>query len=394
MPACGRCYPTQPALEASLDTFAESAACSPRTRARPRSCSRSCLPTATASSSSACANAADRRLAQLQLSVDTAKRLIGSILLAAGGAVLADSIPFQFGIALGIQAALTFAPVAALTATAVGVAVLAYSTYRTYRAFSRDLRELQTPLCTPPRRQPFQPSQPTPGDSGPITLEPITLPPAMQYVPYGEQLAARVEVKPRSWHLEAGEAGPPPTPVIDEGEGHYSRSNVSLFSVTGEGRLWMVTGNVGEHTFIAEATEPSGQVVKQPYEISVTPAPCSGYPCAIWDKFQPTVPLLGGGPEPGELTYTFVWDGDPCRYCVGYWPLIVDTSETGTLGHWIVCFESEQEPTGEPQHCSVTFGFAAFGSSHRVSEVSIYFEEVGPPPHGGPIPIGSWTVTL
>lgn len=345
---------------------------------------------AAASSSSACATAGDRRLAKLHLAVDTAKQAIKTILLQAGRAILADSISLQLGIALGVGTAVTAAPVAAYTAAAAGVAVLAYAAYRTYRTFGRDLQAVRTPLCVP-RQQPPASSH---GESGSITLDPIDLPPATQYVPISEQLTARVEVQPKSWHLEDGATGPSPTPLVDEGEGHYSRPNFPLFYVTSEGLVWMLTGNVGTYSFAVEATEPSGQVVKQPYEISVQPAPCSSFPCAIWDKFQPIVPLLGEVPEPGELTYTFVWDGDPCRGCMGYWPLSIDTSETSEFADWIICFESEGGPGGEPQRCSVTYSFAGFGSSHRTSEVSIYFEEVGPPPHSGPVPIGSWTVAL
>ena len=347
-------------------------------------------PRAAASSSSACATAADLRLAKLQLAVDTAKQAIKTILLQGGRAILADSISLQLGIALGVGAAAAAAPVAAYTAAAAGVAVLAYSVYRTYRTFSRDLKEVGTPLCVPQH----QPPPPSHGEGGSITLDPIALTPATQYVPISEQLTAGVEVQAKSWHLEDGVTGPPPTPVLDEGEGHYSQPSFPLFYVTSEGLLWMLTGNVGTYSFVVEATEPSGQVVRQPYEISVQSAPCSSFPCAIWDKFQPIVPLLGEMPEPGELTYTFVWDGDPCRSCVGYWPLSIETSETNVIADFIVCFESEGEPGGEPQACSVTYSFAGFGSSHRTSEVSISFEEVGPPPHSGPVPIGSWTVTL
>lgn len=344
---------------------------------------------ATASSSSACISAADHRRAVLGLSVDTVKQVVSSVLWQTVRMILADSISLHFGIAFGVSAAFTFAPAAAATATAVGVGVFAYFIYRGFQSTSRHLQGVQAPLCTSRSQSP----EPSRGDSGPITLEPIALAPAMQYVPYSEQLAARAEVQPRSWRLEKGESGPSPAPLVDAGEGHYYDSGLSMFYVTDEGLLWMLTGKAGEYTFIAEATEPDGQVVRQPYTVSIAPAACSSYPCAIWDKFQPTVPLLGEMPEPGELTYTFVWNGDPCRSCIGFWPLIIDTSETGELGEWIICFEFE-EPSGAPRHCSVTYSFAGFGSSHRTSEVSIYFEEVGPPPHSGPVPIGSWTVTV
>jgi hypothetical protein len=193
---------------------------------------------------------------------------------------------------------------------------------------------------------------------------------ATQYVPFSQQLEAKVPVKAGTWYLA------------------NSPSAHSRVFVTSEGILEGVVGVVGDWTFTVQATGLGGEAVVQKVTLPVSPTTCASFPCMIPD---------------GDKKFTFVWNGNPaywngapCSPCSGAWTLIIEATLVGTyarnvVGGWnpehFACLGGEAA-----ERCTTTFDFKWYGAAFipATSHVSVYYEH-GP---GEVIPVGAWDVAL
>jgi hypothetical protein len=227
----------------------------------------------------------------------------------------------------------------------------------------------QGPLEVPPE---------DPAQEAASVVQPVTkLPTGELYVPYRQQLHARVPVQPDSWRVAS--VGP-------NGAYYLSVDGVLKGTAIAKGFARPIPSDLGIHTITTQALGLDGSPVRETYEYEVVRPSCSN--CVIRD---------------GNRTFTFVWD-NLCPACTGdllHYVLSFDASLPGTPGQFTSylmnpelgwgCFE---QPGDVPEGCAGVYQFGDYGWGVLPGEsmVTMYFETRDPP--RAIVPIGEWTVSV
>lgn len=212
------------------------------------------------------------------------------------------------------------------------------------------------------------------GVEGSARLEvspPVELPAGEMYVPYSQELHAREPVISNSWRIVPGSSNDPydlsPAGVLQ---------GMAFADDTGRGP----PGDLGHHTFLAEAMGLDGDPLRETFEYDVVVPRCRD--CAI---------------HVGYRMFTFSWD-NPCPACTQpgqSYGLALDATLPGTPGSYTRsimstwgCFEDGLK------RCATVYQFGdyGFGVLPGVSTVTLYYELLEPP--HTVVPIGEWTVAV